>query len=164
MNHQEFLLHQNVKKWNVVATLFFLLIILFLYFIIGFDLQKVKVSFYDIFILSFANYRLIRLFIYDNITLFLREFFMDLEESNGKYFYISSVNSFKLTIHKLLNCPWCFGVWTTFLSGFLYFNFASFRIIFILLAISSAASFMILLSNFIGWSAELKKMEAHKSK
>ncbi len=90
---------------------------------------------------------------------------MDLEiyrESDvEKYRYINSKNSFKLTMHKLLNCPWCFAVWTTFVSAFFYFSFPQTQLIFILLAISSSASFLIIFTNLIGWSAEAKKLEVN---
>ncbi len=163
MTEEEFLLHQGVKKWNIVATMFFLLLFVFLYFLFYKVLQNnLNFTWFDIIILSLANYRLIRLFVYDNITLLLREYFMDLEISDRKYQFVNSKNSFKLTVHKLLNCPWCFGIWTTFVSVFFYFSFEIFKIIFILLAISSIASFLILLSNFVGWSAEYKKIQSSK--
>ncbi len=163
MNKEEFLLHQNVKKWNIVATIFFVISCLVLYFIFqNLNSQNITITFFDILILSLANYRLIRLFVYDNITLFVREYFMDLKVADEKYEYVNSKSSFKLTVYKLLNCPWCFGIWTTFISAFFYFNFESFKIIFILLAISAIASSLVLMANFIGWSAELKKIQVKK--
>lgn len=163
MTQEEFLLHQGVKKWNIISSVFFVLLSLAMYFIfLKFAPNDLSLNVSDIVILTLANYRLIRLFIYDNITLFVREYFMDLRIVDGKYSYHNSVNAFKLTMHKLLNCPWCFGVWTTFISAFFYFSFPSLKIIFILLAVAAVASFLILLSNLIGWSAEYKKIQVQE--
>jgi hypothetical protein len=121
------------------------------------------VSIFDIFILSLATFRLVRLFIYDNITLWLRDMFNDVKHIEGKYFYVESENSFKLTLHKLMNCPWCFGVWAAFFSAFFYFTFPHLQIIFIVLAIAGIGSFVMIVSNLIGWSAEEKKIKVTKS-
>jgi hypothetical protein len=163
MTEQELRLHNGVKIWNIISSIFFIALVTFLYLVfVSIQGINYQISFFDIAVLILANYRLVRLFIYDNITLFFRELFMDLENAEGKYAYVNSNNSFKLTMHKLLNCPWCFGVWTTFISAFFYFTFPQLQIIFILLAISSVATFLIILSNLIGWSAEEKKLKVQK--
>lgn len=158
MNAQELKLHKGVKMWNVIASIFFVFLCLFLYALfISITGGNYSISIFDIVILALANFRLIRLFIYDNITLFLREWFMDLEETGGVYEYVLSKSAFKLTIYKLLVCPWCFGVWSTFISMFFFFSFPSLKIVFIALAISAVASLFIILSNMIGWTAEARK-------
>lgn len=163
MTEAELKLHNGVKMWNIIASVFFVLLVLFLYAIfLSFRPADFGVSVFDILILAFANFRLVRLFIYDNITLFLREMFMDLKNIDGKYEYINSTNSFKLTIYKLLTCPWCFGVWSSFISAFFYFTYPSFKFIFIILAISAIASFFMLLTNLIGWYAQGRKQEVEK--
>jgi hypothetical protein len=167
MTEQEYKLHQGVKFWNIILSVLFLALCVALYgLFMKFRAENFGISIFDILVLSLANYRLIRLFIYDNITLFLRELFMDLKisevEEIKSYEYVNSVNAFKLTMHKLLTCPWCFGVWTTFVSTFFYFSFLPFKILFVLLAISALASFMILVSNLVGWSAEYKKLSTNK--
>jgi hypothetical protein len=160
MNQQELKLHKGVKMWNVLASIFFIFLCLFLYTIfIAITGGNYSINFFDVAILALANFRLVRLFIYDNITLFLREWFMDLEERGGVYEYVLSKNAFKHTIYKLLICPWCFGVWSTFVSLFFFFTFPAFKIVFIGLAISGIASLLIILSNMIGWTAEARKKQ-----
>lgn len=168
MREEEFKLLRAVKIWNLTASVFFLVICLIM-FIVFQSLKPVNfvVTIFDLIILSLANFRLVRLFIYDNITVFLREIFMDLKIRDNldgiKIFdYIESKNSFKFTLHKLLQCPWCFGIWTSFISSFFYFTFPELQIVFIVLAISALASFSILLSNLIGWTAEEKKIKVEK--
>ena len=158
MTPQEFKLHNWVKIWNVLASLFFLLLCLGMWTIfIALNPNSVQISILDIAILSLANFRLIRLFVYDNMTLFIREMFMDIKTEEGNFFYVTSKNSFKLTMHKLTTCPWCFGVWLTFVSAFIYFTFPVFKILFILLGVSAIASFLIIVTNLVGWYAEGKK-------
>lgn len=162
MTEEEFRLHQGVKLWNIVASVFFVGLCLVMYFVF-IRLQPVfsleYITTFDLIILALATHRLVRLFIYDNITLFIREWFMDLHVEGGVYKYMNSKNSFKLTMHKLLNCPWCLGVWVAFVSAFLYFSFPVLQMVFVILAFASVASFLILLTNLLGWSAEEKKLK-----
>ncbi len=159
MTKQEYNLHQGVKIWNVLYSVLFLVLNVFMYFVYTLYRggEPVNVDLIDILILILSNFRIIRLFVYDNLTLFFRELFMDLKMEDGKYFFVQSKYPFKLTLHKLSTCPWCLGVWSTFISAFLYFTFPVFKIVFILFAISAVSSFLILLTNLIGWYAEGKK-------
>lgn len=166
MSEQEYKLHQGVKMWNILASVFFVVLCVLMYVVFAkLRPNNFGVSFFDILILILGTFRLVRLFIYDNITLFLREFFMDLHiegEENKKYTYKESKSAFKLTMYKLLNCPWCFGVWVSFVAAFLYFSFPVFKLVFVVLAISSVASLLILIANLIGWLAEEKKLKVQK--
>jgi hypothetical protein len=162
MTEQEYKLHQGVKLWNIAASLFFVGLCLVMYSVflkLQPSFMVAEITYFDLLILALATHRLIRLFIYDNITLFLREIFQDLKIENGFYEFVNSKNSFKLTVHKLLNCPWCLGVWIAFVSAFFYFAFPVFQIVFIILAFASVASLLILFTNFLGWSAEEKKLK-----
>lgn len=167
MTKQEYLLNEGVKKWNIIASILFITIFYFLYkLFIENNLSFYNFTYQDIIILTLANFRLIRLFVYDNITLFLREYFMDInivkKDNQETYEFINSKSSLKLTIYKLLTCPWCFGIWTTFVTVTLYNVFPLIKIISILLAISGVASAMIILINLIGWNAEYKKIKTNK--
>jgi hypothetical protein len=164
MNEKEFKLQKGVKFWNIVASIFFALVCLFMYGVfVANKPANFSVSVFDVLILSLASFRLIRLFIYDNITLCLRDLFTDVVHEDGKYFYRESKNSFKVTLHKLMNCPWCFGIWCSFIGSFLYFTFPPLQIIFVVFAISGIASFVMLLTNLIGWHAEGKKKQTQMS-
>lgn len=69
----------------------------------------VRVGVWDFFLLSFASFRLIRLFTYDKITAFLRDYLAARSGAVGK------------TLHSLIICPWCTGVWTSLLVVTLFF-------------------------------------------
>lgn len=167
MNHTEYKIHQNVKKWNVFFTIFFIAIMLYFYrtlFIYGRLPESIRFS--EALILSLAIFRMIRLFVYDNIFLFLRESFMDKEimDENGHQTirFVDSRSSLKRTLSKLSLCPWCMGVWITLCSLFGYYMLPGTYFLFLILAISSIASIFQLLANNIGWHAEYKKLQSER--
>lgn len=162
MTAEEFKLHQGIKFWNIVFTVFFVLVNIFGFWLFMQNQLFVElefISFFEILVLSLAVFRTIRLFVYDNITLFLREAFMDKKVVDGKYFFEESQNSLKRTIYKLLLCPWCFGVWSASIIVFVYFIVPELRIFVYILAVASVASVLQIFSNWIGWSAEEKKLK-----
>ncbi|MEI9966747.1 MAG: DUF1360 domain-containing protein [Candidatus Moraniibacteriota bacterium] len=166
MTHKEFRFEENIKLWNILALVLFALLAWFGFVYLLDNRLLGPISFADILILSLALLRLIRLFAYDNITLFLREAFMDVKKvryADGGEETIERVpsqNSLKRTLDKLLNCPWCIGVWLSLGSLFLYFAVPQMQLFFVLLAIASLGSFFQVLTNLIGWSAEYKKLQS----
>jgi hypothetical protein len=64
-----------------------------------------EISGFDFFVLILATFRLTRLFVYDSVTDFIRDFF----RRNSR------------TVTELLSCPWCTGIWMALLVGFFYF-------------------------------------------
>lgn len=103
----------------------------------------------DFFLMAFAIFRLVRLFTYDSITQFIRD-----------WFYGKSATSFMGSLGTLVNCPWCTGLWFALVVVFFYFATPAAWYAILVLALASIASFFQLLSNLIGWSAEAKKREA----
>ena len=103
----------------------------------------------DILLMALTIFRLIRLFTYDVITKFVRDWFTDAEP-----------DSFRHTIGVLLNCPWCIGLWFSFFVVFFYFSTVYSWPIILGLALAALGSFFQIVANWVGWSAELKKREA----
>jgi len=140
----------RIHFWNLFLSVFFALLVL-----VGvWWLAVNRLIFYDIpgrdlILLSLAVFRLVRLFSYDHITQFIRDWFKD-----------ARPNSFGHTIGQLLNCPWCTGLWFAFFVIFFYFSTPLSWPVIILLAVAALASLLQLVSNWIGWSAELRKIEA----
>ncbi len=100
---------------------------------------------FDFLLLAFAVFRLIRLFAYDKITQFIRDFFSIWESGPFK------------TISDLMGCPWCLGIWASLGLVFLYYAAAFGWYIILVLAVAGCASFFQVLSNMIGWRAEVMK-------
>ena len=123
-----------------------------------------EIGLFDLFLIVFAAFRLVRLFVYDKIMQFFRDWFLDKEEfvdERGAIHYhrYPPIKGPRRTINDLINCPWCFGMWAGAIIPFFYFltPWAWFPIL--ALAISGVASLFTLLANLIGWSAEYKKRE-----
>jgi hypothetical protein len=165
MTHKEFRLEENIKLWNIAALGLFAVLAYLAFEYLAENRLFAPISFADILILSLALLRLIRLFAYDNITLFLREAFLDVKklryaEEGGEFVErVPSENAGKRTLDKLFNCPWCIGVWLALGSLFLYFAVPETRLLFILLAVAALGSFFQMIANLLGWSAEYKKLQ-----
>jgi hypothetical protein len=103
----------------------------------------------DFILMTLAIMRLVRLTTYDNITAFVREWFV------GK-----DPRSLMGSFGTLINCPWCTGLWYSLIVVFFYFATPYAWYVILILALSALASFVQLIANWLGWSAEAKKREA----
>lgn len=135
--------------WNIVLALFFAVIVL--YGVVWLQLHGLLVKaipWGDYILMALAIFRLVRLFCYDVITKFLRD-------------GLSHAKSDSLfgTIHALLSCPWCTGLWFSFFVVFAYYFTPLAMPVILILALAGVASFVQVLANLIGWSAEGKKRE-----
>jgi Protein of unknown function (DUF1360) len=169
MTQKEYQMEEKIKQWNILAVILFVVLSIILLRCLearGFLIDYLP--FGDFMILSLAIFRIIRLVAYDNITLFIREAFLDVKTvryaEEGEEFIerVASENSFKRTVSKLLNCPWCIGVWITLLVLYVYVAYPYLFIVFILLALSSVASLFQMFSNLLGWKAEYSKIATEK--
>lgn len=68
-----------------------------------------EISSFDFTIMILAVYRLTRLFVYDLIMDFTRDYFAQ------------SKRHIAITISEILGCPWCTGVWIALVVAFFYF-------------------------------------------
>ena len=140
--------------WNFLYSLFFLGLMAYAYvWLLGENLLVLDIPLLHLALLSLATFRLIRLFSYDHITDYLRSGLSRF----GK-------GTFLGTAGQLLGCPWCTGVWFAFLAYVAYAVVPTIVIpLALILSISALASFLQLLANLIGWSAEEKKQRVNGS-
>lgn len=103
----------------------------------------------DFFLIALASQRLVRLFAYDHVTEFIRN-----------WFAVADSRSLLGTMGALLGCPWCTGLWFALVLTFFYFATPIAWYAILVLAISSIATFFQLIASFVGWSTELKKRKA----
>lgn len=167
MKEQDYLIHQAIKKWNVFFTLIFVIVGIFFYLtLLRLGKLPESISIFDFIILALTSFRLIRLFVYDNIFLFVREAFMDehraVVDGEEKYSFVESSSSLKRTLHKLALCPWCIGVWAALCSLFVFYLTPESYIVFLVFAVAGLASLFQISSNTIGWQAELLKKTTEK--
>jgi hypothetical protein len=142
--------------WNIIFLVFFVCVVFMATIILQSEAVKpyAELTLLDLTLITLASFRIVRAVIYDKIFAFLREQFYDATEQKGKVLLMKPDSGPRRTIADLLSCPWCFGVWATFMVSFFYLltPYAFFPILF--LALSSVASFLQILSNLIGWKAE----------
>lgn len=141
--------------WNIFFSVFFLALVGFSFRYLS-DAGKLTtaIAWTDLVLLSLATFRLVRLFTYDHITAFLRDWVRPAKDG-----------TFLGTVRDLLNCPWCTGVWFAFLAYLGYsVSPALVMPLVLILAIAALASFFQVFTNLVGWNAEDKKLEVtHRS-
>ncbi len=163
MNTEE-ITRNDQNKWSVVFSFLYLVI-----FLIGVMLLKkvngdlpTSIPLFDLVIITLAAFRLTRLFVYDHIMQFFRDFFLDKEEYKDER-GATQVRRFppitgpRRTINDLLSCPWCFGMWAGLLIPFFYFLSPYAWFVILVFAISGVATLFQITANLIGWNAEYKK-------
>lgn len=147
--------------WNFVFGVFFLVLIVMGAIILETEsrILYTELSLTDYILMTLATWRLVRLFVYDNVTRFFREQFWDVKKVGKGYRLEKPTVGPRRTIADLLACPWCFGVWAAALVIFFYLMtpYAVFPIM--LLALAAVASFLQLVSNLIGHKAEQAKIQ-----
>lgn len=140
----------RIHKWNFLLSLFFVVLVLYsVWYLIADRSLYYAVPVRDLVLMGLAIFRFTRLFTYDVITQFIRDWFVGARK-----------DSFRHTLGALLDCPWCTGLWFSWFVVFFYFAapVVAWPII-LIMALASGASFFQLIANWVGWSAELKKME-----
>jgi hypothetical protein len=133
--------------WNIVYSLFFLVLVFGgMGWLVeqGFMARTIPLG--DFLLMALAIFRLIRLTSYDVITSFIRDAVAT-----------ARPNTFVGTFSQLVHCPWCTGLWFSFFLVFFYYATPIAWPIILILALAGVASIVQILSNLIGWSAELKK-------
>ncbi len=147
--------------WNFLFSLVFVALAFYgVLFLWSEDKLPTRINLFDFFVLVLACFRLTRLFVYDKITQFVRDFFLQSEVVDGVVVKRKYVKGPLRTLSDLLDCPWCTGVWVALPALFFYFYtpFAWFPLF--LLAVTALATFIQLTANAIGWTAENLKIKA----
>lgn len=147
--------------WQAVFSVFFLLLVIMGTIILASEARMplTALTLTDLALITLATWRLVRLFVYDAITKFIREQFFDAVKVPGGYVLEKPASGPRRTINELLTCPWCFGVWAAATVTFFYLltPLAVFPVLF--LAVAAVGSFMQILANLVGWHAEKTKGE-----
>jgi len=139
--------------WNIVFILFFMglfglgvLLILRIH-----NELPTQIPVFDFVLLILATFRIIRLVTKDHVMQFFRDWFT--EESEGPF----------CTIHKLISCPWCFGLWAALMLCIAYFAtpYAWFAIL--VFAIGGVASLLQIIAASIGLNIDKLKKQIQSS-
>ena len=145
--------------WNFVFGLFFVLLAVMGAIILETEsrIPYAELTLIDFTLITLASWRVIRLFVCDALTKFIREQFYDVQKVGKGFSLVKPASGPRRTLADLFSCPWCFGVWAATSVTFFYLLFPIFQFFAIFLAISAVATFLQLLTNMIGWQAEKLK-------
>ena len=152
----------------VLSTLFLVLIFSMNFLVNEMSLvdRITEIRFSEALLLTLACFRLIRLFVYDSVSQFIRDMFLEVSEvKKGKEIFIKRnkpKNGIKRLICDLIGCPWCSSVWISLFACFVYFMFPELWFIYFVFAISGVSTAIQIAMNLVGWSAEKKKLETLK--
>lgn len=146
------LMLMRIHFWNTILSLFFALLIILSIAILS-DEGRIfyAVPVRDLVLIALAVFRLVRLFTYDRITQFIRDWFVG-----------ARPDTFRHTLGALINCPWCIGLWFSWAVVTFYFASVYSWPVILILALAALGSLFQVISNWIGWSAEAKKIEAQR--
>lgn len=154
--------------WNLIFTVFFVVIVLAsIKLLYALDRPiALPMPVFDFILIALATMRLTRLFVYDAVTRFFRDFFVIRTEEkmpDGTAMIIR--REYKggplRTLSHLLGCPWCTAMWFAFFVTFCYYLTPLAYYVIVFLAIAALASIVQITANMIGWKAELLKKKAH---
>lgn len=127
----------------------------------------VAIGIFDALLITLATFRLTRLFVYDSIMYFVRDWFLIREViytsdevivKRKKY-----PSGFKRAMSDLFSCPWCFGLQAAMLVVFLYYLSPVFWILIFMFAVGGVATFIQLVANAVGWRAENLKRQTEST-
>lgn len=147
--------------WNGVFTAFFCILVILGAIILDGEARVAwtDLTMIDYTLMTLASWRLTRLFVYDAVTKFVREQFYDVKKVGRGYTLEKPKTGPRRTLADLLTCPWCFGAWASATIVFFYLltEWAVFPVV--ILAISAVATYLQLLANLTGHSAERTKKQ-----
>ena len=123
-----------------------------------------SVSVLDVVLMTLASMRITRLVVYDKITRFFRDWFVNTRviEVDGVLLVevTPTPHGFRGTMNDLLGCPWCVGMWSGLIVTFCYFVFPWAWYVILFLAVAGMGSLLQVFANTLGWRAENLKLDA----
>lgn len=151
---------EDQNTWNFLFSIFFIFVLVFAVWAIR-DINgtfPTSIPLFDFVLLSLAAFRITRLVVYDKIARWFRELFSDTKEYTEGGMVFVEVKPYGVgvrhTIHDLLQCPWCIGVWSALIVAFFYFVFPWAWFVILFLAVAGVSSLVQVSANLIGWRAE----------
>jgi len=143
--------HQALNFWS--AFVFFGAVVL-----VGYLLQKKEVditalTLKEAVVIILASYRMTRILVFEKIFKYLRNV---LKKREGLYIIG--------TLHSIITCPWCAGVWVTLTIIVFYFLVPFGVVLVYVLALAGIASMVILGSNLLQMYTERRQRIHNREK
>jgi len=148
--------------WSVVFSVFFLILVVMGAIILETESRLLwsELTTFDYVIMLLASWRLTRLFVYDSITRFLREQFMDVVKAGRGYRLERPKTGPRRLLAELFSCPWCTSIWTSSFVVFVYMLTEYSVLPFVLLGMSAVVSVLQIGTNLLGHNAERAKQQS----
>ncbi|MDX2431507.1 MAG: DUF1360 domain-containing protein [Bacteroides sp.] len=143
--------HQAWNFWS--AFVFFGAVVLVGYLLKnkGVDIEEITIK--QAVVIILASYRMTRILVFEKIFKYLRNVLKKREN-----LYVIG------TLHSIITCPWCAGVWVTLTIIVFYFLVPYGVVLVYVLALAGVASMVILLSNLLHMYTEGKQRIHQKEK
>ncbi len=143
--------HQAWNFWS--AFVFFGAVLLVGYFLErkGVDIRDLTMK--EAVLVILATYRMTRILVFEKIL----KHFRDALKRRENLYVIG-------TIHSMVTCPWCAGVWVTLIIIVFYFLVPYGALLVYVLALAGIASMLILVSNLLHMYTERRQRIHQKDK
>jgi len=143
--------HQAWNFWS--AFVFFGAVLLVGHFLNreGIDIRDLTMK--EAVLVILATYRMTRILVFEKIL----KHFRDALKRRENLYVIG-------TIHSMVTCPWCAGVWVTLIIIVFYFLIPYGALLVYVLALAGLASMVILLSNLLHMYTERRQRIHQKDK
>ncbi len=142
------------QAWNFWSAFVFLgAVVLVGYFLKrkGVDIRNLTLK--EAIVIILASYRMTRILVFEKIL----KHFRDALKRRENLYVIG-------TIHSMVTCPWCAGVWITLIMILFYFLVPFGDLLVYVLALAGLASMMILVSNLLHMYTERRQRIHQKEK
>jgi hypothetical protein len=142
------------QAWNFWSVFVFLCAIGF----VGFFLEKKGIDIRDLslkeaVLVILASYRMTRILVFEKIFKYLREILR-----RRQNLYVIG------TLHSIITCPWCAGVWVTLIIIVFYFLVPYGTLLVYVLALAGLTSMVILISNLLHMYTERRQRIHNREK
>jgi hypothetical protein len=143
--------HQAWNFWSAFVFLSAMVLVGYLLRIKGVDIEEL--TFKEALLIILASYRMTRILVFEKIF----KYFRDVLKNRENLYVIG-------TVHSMITCPWCAGVWVTLIIIVLYFLVPYGVLLVYVLALAGLASMLILVSNLLHMYTERRQRIHQKEK
>lgn len=142
------------QAWNFWSVFVFLIAVgLVGFFLHRKDIDIEELTFKEALVFILASFRMTRILVFEKIF----KHFRDALKRRENMYIIG-------TIHAMITCPWCAGVWATLVTIVLYYLVPYGVLLVYVLALAGLASMMILVSNLLHMYTERRQRIHQKEK
>ena len=133
--------HQAWNFWSVFVFFGAVALVGYLLEKKGMDIRNISLK--EAVIIILASYRMTRILVFEKIFKYFRNMLKNRED-----LYLIG------TLHSIITCPWCAGVWVTLIIIVFYFLVPYGALLVYVLALAGLASMVILISNLLHMHTE----------